>query len=122
MLDLRAYRKGVERLNKQLKQEKRRKAKGFERGLIKGGLRIQRRSQILCPVEFGILRSTARTRSEFSGFQTEVIVSYGTDYAVFVHEDLEAHHPIGRAKFLEIAVIEEQKQVRQDVMDEMKRA
>ena len=30
-----------------------------------------------------------------------VIVGYSTAYAVFVHENLEAKHPVGEAKFLE---------------------
>jgi len=30
-----------------------------------------------------------------------VIVGYTANYSVFVHEDLEANHPVGQAKFLE---------------------
>jgi len=33
--------------------------------------------------------------------QASVVVSYSTNYALFVHENLEAHHPVGAAKFLE---------------------
>lgn len=29
------------------------------------------------------------------------VVGYGQNYARFVHENLEAHHPVGQAKFLE---------------------
>lgn len=29
------------------------------------------------------------------------VVGYKQEYAVFVHENLEAHHPVGQAKFLE---------------------
>src|SRR4051812_40101826 len=31
----------------------------------------------------------------------EVIVGYTAAYGIHVHEDLEAHHPVGEAKFLE---------------------
>jgi hypothetical protein len=31
-----------------------------------------------------------------------VEVGYKTDYAVYVHENLQAHHPIGQAKYLEM--------------------
>jgi len=31
-------------------------------------------------------------------------VGYSADYALFVHEDLQANHPVGQAKFLEAAV------------------
>lgn len=30
-----------------------------------------------------------------------VVVSFSAEYAIFVHENLEARHPIGQAKFLE---------------------
>lgn len=33
--------------------------------------------------------------------QCNVIVGYSADYAVHVHENLEAYHPNGQAKFLE---------------------
>lgn len=31
----------------------------------------------------------------------DVAVGYTANYAVYVHENLEAHHPVGQAKFLE---------------------
>lgn len=31
----------------------------------------------------------------------DVIVGYTAAYALYVHEDLEAHHPVGQAKYLE---------------------
>lgn len=31
-----------------------------------------------------------------------VRVGYGTNYGLFVHEDLSAHHRVGQAKFLEM--------------------
>lgn len=30
-----------------------------------------------------------------------VIVGFSTNYAIFVHENLQARHPVGQAKFLE---------------------
>lgn len=46
------------------------------------------------------LRSKA---AKLTGNETEpsVIVGYTQNYAVFVHENLEAHHHVGEAKFLE---------------------
>lgn len=35
------------------------------------------------------------------GVKANVSVSYKAEYAVYVHENLEAYHPIGQAKFLE---------------------
>lgn len=36
--------------------------------------------------------------------RVSVQVGYATDYAPYVHENLEAHHAVGEAKFLENAV------------------
>lgn len=33
--------------------------------------------------------------------QTAVAVGYTQRYAIYVHENLEAHHPVGQAKYLE---------------------
>ena len=32
----------------------------------------------------------------------EIIIGFAQTYAIYVHENLEAHHPIGNAKYLEI--------------------
>lgn len=76
-------------------------SKGVERGLVKAGLKLQRASQLLVPVDTGGLKGSAFTRKEGEGFRAEVSVGYTASYAVFVHENLEANHPIGQAKFLE---------------------
>jgi CRISPR/Cas system-associated exonuclease Cas4 (RecB family) len=34
-------------------------------------------------------------------YRSQVVVGYSAPYALFVHENLEAHHPVGQAKFLE---------------------
>lgn len=67
-------------------------AKGLEKGLYKAGLFLQRESQELVPIQTGILRASADTRARGSGLKTTVIVSYGTDYALYVHENLDAAH------------------------------
>ncbi|MGE3510708.1 MAG: HK97 gp10 family phage protein [Vicinamibacterales bacterium] len=60
------------------------------------------------PVDTGALRSSGhvtvdrRTTKRF-----DVFMKFGgaaNAYAVFVHEDLRAHHPVGSAKFLENAI------------------
>lgn len=42
----------------------------------------------------------AREREAARASKT-VVVGYTSNYAVYVHEDLEAHHPVGQAKYLE---------------------
>lgn len=50
----------------------------------------------------GRLRGTGMVQQpERSGNNISVALTYGTDYAVYVHENLDAFHPNGQAKFLE---------------------
>ena len=77
--------------------------KRVERGLLKGGLFLQRKSQQVVPVDKDVLKPSADTRNVGGkGFKTDVVVSYNTEYDVYVHEDMEAKHKKGKqAKFLE---------------------
>jgi len=76
-------------------------ADGAHRGLKKAGLFLQGESQRQTPVDTGALRNSAGTRASGKGFGTVVRVGYSVRYAVYVHENLFAHHPVGNAKFLE---------------------
>jgi len=43
-----------------------------------------------------------RLRSKYgSKSKVDVIVGYTAEYAIYVHEDMFAHHPVGKAKYLE---------------------
>jgi hypothetical protein len=58
------------------------------------------------PVDTGRLRSTGHVKPpQTRGGKTEVVLGYGTDYAIYVHER-PARHPVGQAKYLESAVLE----------------
>lgn len=63
-------------------------ANGTERGLKLAGLRLQRASQQLVPVEYGPLKASAFTRSTGIGFNTVVTVGYTAAYALHVHENV----------------------------------
>lgn len=62
-----------------------------------------------CPVDTtkhaphpGQLRNSGTVHEpERRGRNISVTLSYGTDYAVFVHEDPDAHHRVGEWKYLE---------------------
>lgn len=58
-----------------------------------------------CPVKYGTLRASGMVSLPVqTGKTISVTLSYGgaaEKYAVIVHENLEAIHPIGQAKFLE---------------------
>jgi len=93
---------GIAELVRKLEAHKGRFATSFERGMKKGGLYLQRRSQKLVPIDTGTLRNSAYTRATGKGFGVVVHVGYTANYAIFVHENLEAHHIKGIAKFLEV--------------------
>lgn len=62
------------------------------------------------PVQYGNLRaSTHHERYVRNGRDISVRIVVGgvaADYAIYVHEDLEAHHTVGQAKFLESTIME----------------
>lgn len=94
---------GVRGILKNLRKAKSKSDAGLERGLVKAGLFLQRKSQEVVPIDTGALKGSAFTRKTGSSLDTEVIVGYTQDYAIFVHEDLEAQHAPGKiAKFLEV--------------------
>ena len=73
------------------------------------------RSQDQVPVDTGALKDSGRVRPELGGVfhagnEVFVELTYGSTaatYAVPVHENLEAHHPHGNAKYLEIPMAQQ---------------
>lgn len=67
-------------------------------------------SRVGTPVDTGELRgSTHVVPPETQGRDTVIVVAVGgpaAPYALYVHEDLEAHHDVGGPKFLETAARE----------------
>lgn len=58
-----------------------------------------------CPVKEGTLRRSGKVDEiEISLTEVSARLIFDVDYAVFVHENLQARHPVGHAKFLENAV------------------
>jgi len=94
---------GMSRVLGRLKVSTLATAAGVERGLKQGGLFLQRVSQKIVPIDKNVLRPSANTRNVGGkGFAADVVVSYSTEYAVYVHEDLQAKHKPGKqAKYLE---------------------
>lgn len=79
-------------------------------GLEQCGNIILRKSWKYVPVDTGELKSTGRVMVEGVGMNAKVRVTYGSDkafYAMYVHENLTAHHEFPTcAKFLERAIRE----------------
>jgi hypothetical protein len=54
------------------------------------------------PVDTGALKKSAYVGAPVqSGTKTSIELGYDMPYAIYVHEDLEAFHPVGEAKYLE---------------------
>lgn len=82
----------------------------FKKGFYQEGQRIMRKSKKQCPIDSGRLRASGRVHKPVQDMKGNVSMdlSYGTNYAVYVHENLEAYHkPPTKAKFLEDPVREE---------------
>jgi len=80
------------------------------RALYAEALEIQKASMRRTPVDTGALRASHVTSEpKLEGGAVAVKIEVGgpsAEYAFYVHEDLEARHPVGEAKFLEKSVYE----------------
>lgn len=111
---------GERELRTRLKAETARRIRGLRRGLRKGGLFLQRESQKIVPVDTGALKNSAFTRdvTKVDTFPV-VIVGYTINYAIFVHENVDAKHKPGKvAKFLEKPARERRAEILQIVLKE----
>lgn len=68
-------------------------------GMLIEAQKIEAAAAEQVPVDTGRLRSTHSVTADPS--RTGWVIGFGTDYAIYVHEDMEARHPVGNAKFLE---------------------
>jgi cystathionine beta-lyase family protein involved in aluminum resistance len=82
---------GVKELLRAFKAEKKR-VKAMNRGLVKAGTFLLGKSMELVPVHTGVLRNSGSIIKEGRGGAFAVLVGYYTDYAVYVHENLDALH------------------------------
>jgi hypothetical protein len=80
-------------------------------GVRKAALLIGREAKIKTPVDTGDLRNSQVISSDKINGEPISAIAYTQSYAPFVHENLEAHHPVGEAKFLERAVQENETRV-----------
>lgn len=100
--------------------------------LYREGTEIQTASLPLVPVDTGALRSSSYVSEPerqadhiivevgFGGVATKVNPKTGeptSTYALIVHEDLEAHHHVGQAKFLTAAAEERMDGMSQRISD-----
>ena len=83
------------------------------RGLHQAGLFVQRESQKICPIDKGPLRGGASKRNVGgTGIKTDIVVAYHEEYAIYVHENMNAAHNTGTtAKYLERIIRERRKEI-----------
>ena len=112
---------GAKGIQRALEAHRKAVGRGMEKGLYLAGLFLQRESQKIVPVDKGPLRESADTRMEGEGLRANVIVSYGTDYAIYVHEMVENRHKPGKqAKFLEQPFREKRDRMREILVEAMR--
>jgi hypothetical protein len=70
-------------------------------GLLEAGFKVLGVAQERTPVDTGNLKGSGFVRKEG---KLSVSIGFGAAYAIYVHEDLEAKHTTGQAKFLESAL------------------
>ncbi len=73
---------------------------------------IKTESQKKTPVDLGNLKAGHYGRTHRKAKSVVGEVGAVAEYAIYVHEDLEAHHPTGEAKFLERAIDESRPKIR----------
>lgn len=101
---------GLQRVLSNLDKEARKIEKLTMAGLMEAGLRVQAVAQQRTPVDTGNLKNSAYTRKQG---ELGVTVGFSAAYAIFVHEDVEARHTTGQAKFLESALRDNREAIRQ---------
>jgi hypothetical protein len=105
---------------KQLEELLRKKLEESKKALYIEALKIMAVSIMRTPVDTGALRAShSVSRPETNGDDTSVTISVGgpsAPYAIYVHENLEAHHPVGQAKFLESAILEARGEIGQNII------
>jgi hypothetical protein len=72
------------------------------------------------PVDTGKLKGSLNYEVKRSGTPTAILGS-SVDYSFIVHEDLDAFHPVGNAKFLQNAVIKNAGTLEKNVRARMRR-
>lgn len=92
---------GLAAVLKALKREENATRKAVAGAIYQEGQAILSESKKQVPVDTGRLRQSANVSRPKPTGDPVAILSYGTDYALAVHERLEVNHPTGKAKFLE---------------------
>lgn len=66
---------------------------------------VMNTSKRLVPVDTGALKGSGYTKVMSGPDGVEITLGYSQNYALYVHENMEAHHENGQAKYLEIPLL-----------------
>lgn len=102
---------GVDKVLKNLNKEIRGIRGRTTRGIRESLLVIKGKSQDKTPIDTGNLVGSHYTEVGTIGKNPVGEVGVTADYGIFVHEDLEARHTVGEAKYLENAVRESKSEI-----------
>lgn len=132
---------GLSGVLKGLKNLRKNQMAALARGIKKGALLIFRDAQAIVPVDQGNLKASGQVRTEETDSTVEASIVYTAEYAIYVHENLDAAHgaefnrkhsaeiksgaehargPKQQAKFLEVPFRKNKANVRKMVLDEVK--
>ena len=118
--------KGLNRLIKKLNSLGSDANREISPALFQEAEEIMGRSKSLVPVDTGVLRSSGHVqRPEVDRNGVRVTLGYGGPaeaYALAVHENLRARHPVGQAKYLEQPLLEALPEVKRAVGKALDRA
>ena len=93
---------GINRAKGLLRLLQKESPKKLERGLLKAGKFLLKESKKVTPLDTGFLRASGKVVVNTSDkFRPELTVEYTAPYAVYVHENPDAFHPVGDYKYLE---------------------
>lgn len=94
---------GLKEVKKNLATYQKHQLKETEKRAVYCGLKLQRESQKIVPIDLSPLKSSAETgKLPTKNKRFDIAVFYDKYYAAYVHEDLNARHKPGKvAKYLE---------------------
>ena len=94
--------KGIKDAQRNLRAYQKRVRGAVGKALHAEGQAIMREAKKEVPVDTGRLRQTGFVGRAVDGPKGPTVpIGFGTKYALPVHERLEVHHPVGKAKYLE---------------------
>lgn len=99
--------KGMRKMQRKIDRLRKEAPEAVGAALYERAVGVMTDSKKQTPVDTGRLRSSGFVSAPMEvgpGGGMKVVMGYGTEYAVFVHEDTDASHTTGNAKYLEKAL------------------